>query len=45
MAKTVVDGGHKDLNASLATIIAGGTPNIQFIIEARKGYWIIIHIA
>lgn len=45
MAKTVVKGGHEDLNAALDTIIAGGTPNIQFIIQSQKGHWIIIHTA
>jgi hypothetical protein len=43
--KTVVEGGRLQLEAALDTILAGGTPNIQFIIESQKGYWIIIHVA
>ena len=39
MAKTIVDGSHKDLDAALTTIIAGGTPNVQVVVQARKGYW------
>lgn len=45
MVKTLVTGGHKELNAALTTILGGATPNIVFIIEATKGYWIIIHEA
>ena len=45
MAKTVVQGGHASLNAALATIIAGGTPNIQVVVQSQKGFWIIIHVA
>lgn len=45
MAKTVVKGGHEDLNSALATIIAGGTPNIQAIVKTQPGFWIIIHVA
>jgi len=45
MAKTVVKGGHDDLNAALATIIAGATPNIQVVVKTQAGFWIIIHVA
>lgn len=45
MAKTVVQGGKAQLEAAIDTIIAGATPTIQWIVEAEKGYWIIIHVA
>ena len=45
MAKTVVKGGHEDLNKALETIIAGGTPTIQWIQKTQAGFWIIIHVA
>lgn len=43
--KTVVKGGHEDLNSALATILAGAAPNIQFIVKTQPGFWIIIHTA
>lgn len=43
--KTVVKGGHKEMEAAIDTILAGATPNIQWIVETQKGFWIIIHVA
>jgi hypothetical protein len=45
MAKTVVQGGKAEVEAAIDTIIAGGTPNIQWVFMPEKGYYIIIHVA
>ena len=45
MAMTKVTGGKDLLEAALTSIIAGGTPNIQVVVQAEKGTWLIIHVA
>ena len=45
MTKTVVTGGHEDLNLAITTILAGGTPVIAHIIRTQPGFWIILHSA